>query len=586
MGILVSDVITLPPPESQEVLTAEPDWSCVDEDQLSRTELQLLQKICDLLPVGVTARAEDGRVLLANALARLQFGSPLGADCQQGAAAPPCAAGIQKSAEAGRTLLIGQTTAQIDSTPVVLYTSVDITEQKNREDDLARRAYVDHLTGLPNQCSLQAAAEELLRLDGIAHKFALAFLDIDNFKHINDYYTHAVGDELLKQVAQRIASHLRPTDTLGRISGDEFLLLLFPLHDETAGATADVIMRSLKEPFFIEGFEIFTSASLGMSIYPDHGDTYESLRRNADTAMYVVKRAGKGAASIFDAEAGRKVAQRMGQEQRLRLAVKDRHFRCAFQPKVDIRTEEVVGVEALVRLFDDDGTINPPAEFINLAVELGLIDDITLLVLDNVVSFIEALDDAFGTNISVSINLAAKQANDTRFMHFFCDHLERTGHGHRFVVEVTEDAFVAKSAFQQDSVPLLHQLGARVSIDDFGTGFSSLSVLSEITADEIKIDKSFITNVHQRPRNQMVLRAVEALANALGMSVVVEGVETFEELAYLQAATNIRYGQGYYFAKPLFVKELAPSRWLTGEPSELRAPRAIGTRGVRQRSRY
>jgi EAL domain-containing protein (putative c-di-GMP-specific phosphodiesterase class I) len=189
---------------------------------------------------------------------------------------------------------------------------------------------------------------------------------------------------------------------------------------------------------------------------------------------------------------------------------------------------------------------------------LGLIDELTHLVLAEIMKSIDLIDETFGTSASISINVAAKQAGNPEFMTAFARAIEETGCPQRFIVEVTEDAFVAKSHFQDDILPLFRRLGIGISIDDFGIGYSSLSALADITADEIKIDRSFITDIHRRPRSQGILRAIESLSEALGMTVIAEGVETFEELAYLQAATKIRYAQGYYFSKPIFLDEMRP----------------------------
>src|SRR5262249_10825357 len=246
-------------------------------------------------------------------------------------------------------------------------------------------------------------------------------------------------------------------------------------------------------------------------------------------------------------------------EQSLRLAILEKRFCCAFQTKVDIRTQEIKGIEALVRLRDDDGVIQAPGTFINLAVELGLIDELTHLVLAEIVKSIDLINETFGPNTLISINVAAKQAGNVDFMRSFAQALEATGFPRRFMIEVTEDAFVAKSHFQEQILPIFRKLGVGISIDDFGIGYSSLSALADITADEIKIDRSFITDIHKRPRSQGILRAIESLSEALGMNVVAEGIETFEELAYLQAATRIRCAQGYYFSRPIFLEELKPA---------------------------
>lgn len=455
----------------------------------------------------------------------------------------------------------------ISNRQLVLSSSVDISHQKAVEEELFRCAYYDELTGLPTRRVIEQRVNSLVREEERPARFAVAFLDIDNFKHINDYYGHASGDRLLIEVARRLSLGLRATDMLSRISGDEFLLLLNPVQSDAELAEyIEFLLQRLKAPFFIEGSELFASASIGVSIYPDHGDSYEVLRQNADTAMYQIKNETKGGAAIFDSGMQHEALIRMEVEQSLRLAILDKRFCCAFQPKVDIRTQQVKGIEALVRLRNDDGIIQAPGTFVDLAIELGLIDDLTHLVLAEITASIDLIDDTFGAGVSISINVAAKQAGNVVFMTSFARALEETGCATRFIVEVTEDAFVAKTRFQTEVLPVLRKLGVRISIDDFGTGYSSLSALADITADEIKIDRSFIVDIHKRPRSQGVLRAIESLGEALGMAVIAEGVETFEELAYLQAATGIKYAQGFYFSEPVFLEDLKPGKREVSKP--------------------
>ena len=244
---------------------------------------------------------------------------------------------------------------------------------------------------------IEHRANSLLRRDEPPAEFALAFLDIDNFKHINDYYGHAIGDALLVEVAKRLGLDLRESDMLSRISGDEFLLLLNPIQSQQEVAEyIQFILQRLRAPFFIDGSEIFASTSIGVSLYPEHGRSYEVLRQNADIAMYRVKNDGKGSAAFFDASMEREALARMKVEQSLRLAILEKRFCCAFQAKVDIRTQEIKGIEALVRLRDDEGVIQAPGTFINLAVELGLIDELTHLVLAEIVKSIDLINETFG----------------------------------------------------------------------------------------------------------------------------------------------------------------------------------------------
>jgi diguanylate cyclase (GGDEF)-like protein/PAS domain S-box-containing protein len=543
----------------------------------------LLRQIVDHLPIGVTVQDDSGRFILANALAATNLATP--ADLLLGASPgdflPEAEAasrreweqniihqretiateGIVPGDDGERTWLTWHKPVNILDRTLLMSSSVDITEHKQVERALVERAHIDQLTGLPNRILIQEQVDTIVHNDDGRRRFALAFIDVDNFKHINDYYSHAVGDGLLVKIGQRISRRLRPGDVLARISGDEFLLLLDPFDDDgEVRSIIDGVLDDLKQPFHIDAFEVFSSCSIGVSVYPDHGRSYEALRRNADNAMYRAKHVAKGGAVFFDLEMGRAMTTQMEVEQRLRLAIRDQRFCCAFQPKVDIHTHDVVGVETLVRWRDDDGEIHPPGNFIGLAVELGLINPITNFVLADAIASMDRLDAAFGPGVTVSINVAAAQANDLEFMQSFAGAIKDSGCAERIIVELTEDAFIAKGDFQTKVLPILREIGVRVSIDDFGTGYSSLSTLADITADEIKIDRSFISSIHERPRNQIVLRAIESLGHALGMTIVAEGVETYEELAYLHATTRIRYAQGYYFARPIFLEDLSNAK--------------------------
>jgi diguanylate cyclase (GGDEF)-like protein len=538
-------------------------------------EPSILKDVLRMLPSGVTVQDEQGRSLLVNDAAAAQLGIAVGE-----LAAPDSKELIHRREtgvellRAGRSavteeqvtkgdvkqvFLTAHRPVRIAERNLLLSSSADISEQKAFEDQLFRSAYYDELTDLPARCVIEHRANSLLQRDEAQDRFALAFLDIDNFKHINDYYGHAIGDALLTEVAKRVGLNLRESDMLSRISGDEFLLLLNPIQSEQEVAEyIHFVLQRLRAPFFIDGSEIFASTSIGVSLYPDHGRSFDVLCQNADIAMYSIKNDGKGAAAFFDAGMEREALARMKVEQSLRLAILEKRFCCAFQAKVDIRTQDIKGIEALVRLRDDAGVIQAPGTFINLAVELGLIDELTHLVLAEIVKSIDLINETFGPDTSISINVAAKQAGNPEFMRRFALALEATGYPKRFMIEVTEDAFVAKTHFQDEILPMFRKLGVGVSIDDFGIGYSSLSALADITADEIKIDRSFITDIHKRPRSQGILRAIESLSEALGMTVIAEGIETYEELAYLQAATNIRYAQGYYFSRPIFLEELKP----------------------------
>jgi cyclic di-GMP phosphodiesterase Gmr len=558
------------------------------DDGESASELNILRDVLRMLPNGVTVQDEHGRVLLANHAAAAQL--PIGADRivdhehRRETAREALRSGktmvVEESfaREGGRQVfLTSHQPVRIADRDLLLSSSADITDQKAFEDQLFRSAYYDELTDLPNRRVIEHRVNKLLQARDTSG-FALAFLDVDNFKHINDYYGHAIGDALLVEVARRIGLNLRASDMLSRISGDEFVLLLHPVQgQEEVTEFIRFMLERIKAPYFIDGSEIFASTSIGVSLYPEHGRSYDALRHNADIAMYRVKNAGKGTAAFFDDSMEREAQARMKVEQSLRMAILEKRFCCAFQPKVDIRTRDIKGIEALVRLRDDQGVIQAPGTFINLATELGLIDELTHLVLAEIVKSIDLINDTFGHDTKISMNVAAKQAGNADFMRRFAQALEQTGFPKRFMIEVTEDAFVTKTLFQDEILPILRKIGVGISIDDFGIGYSSLSALADITADEIKIDRSFITDIHKRPRSQGILRAIESLSEALGMTVVAEGIETHEELTYLQAATRIRYAQGYYFFRPIFLEDLRPA---TPQKSESRG--SLASRPVQE----
>jgi diguanylate cyclase (GGDEF)-like protein/PAS domain S-box-containing protein len=406
-------------------------------------------------------------------------------------------------------------------------------------------------------------------------KFALAHINVDNFRYFNDCYGRDQADELLEKIGHRIRMRIRASDKLIRLAGDEFLLFINPFDSrERATQILERVFDELKYPFQIQGNELFGSFSMGVSVYPEDGREFEILRKNAEVAMRHAKRAERGKLMFFDDELNQADASRMRAEQLLRLAIRDRKFCCAFQPKIDISSHRIVGFETLVRWRDADGEIHLPGEFIDLAMELGLIDQITNIVLEIALSSIEPLDAVFGSHTSFSINIASQLAAKTEFMLPFARALEESGYSERIILEFTEESFISRGLFQTRVVPVLQDIGVRISIDDFGVGYSSLSTLADISANELKIDRTFISEIHARPRNQSILRAITSIADSLKMTVVAEGVETYEELAYLHGATNIKLVQGFYFSKPLYLNDLSSAKRFFAEnghvASELR----------------
>lgn len=433
----------------------------------------------------------------------------------------------------------------------------DLTEKlKSSEERLRFRANHDQLTGLPNRSYVQELVNEKITRKQPGQKLALAFIDLDEFKRVNDLHGHAAGDALLREFAARVQSEVRDTDVFGRISGDEFVIAIDPVKRRSDVASIiDRVRARIQRPLDTQGAEIRPSASIGIAFYPTHGTDYETLRRHADLAMYRAKTVSKGSVSFFTHDLGRQASDRLNLEHRLKEAVSAREFRCALQKKVDTRTGTIVGFEALVRWVDNGGDVRMPEEFLPLAVELGLINDITMLVVDDLVRHLPELEAMFGSTVRYGINICPTQTTDIPFMLNLAQCLAAS-QPDRFILELTEESLATTEPLETHILPMLRSVGVRLSIDDFGTGYSSLSKLAALTVDELKVDRSLVTSIHERPRNQIILRAIESLSAALGMSIVAEGIETPDECKFLLENTTITIGQGFLFHRPQVLSDL------------------------------
>ena len=315
----------------------------------------------------------------------------------------------------------------------------------------------------------------------------------------------------------------------------------------------DLLIARLRDPFYVDGVEILLSASAGVSLYPAHDCAAQGLIAKAEAALTQAKRRYRGQTHLYDPATAQRALEHARLEQSLRLAIRDRSFACALQPKVDFRSGKVAGLEVLMRWRDENGEPRSPGNSIAFAVNLGLMNEMTQLLFEETLASLDAIDATFGPDLRLGFNIAAQQAGDVRFMRAFTDRLAASGQARRFMIELTEEALLRASQFQLKVAPMLREIGAKISIDDFGVGYSSLSTLAEIEADEIKVDRSFITAIHERPRNQGLLRAIESIGKALNTPVMVEGVETKDELAYLRDHTRIAVAQGYLFSKPVVI---------------------------------
>ncbi len=428
----------------------------------------------------------------------------------------------------------------------------DNSERHAFEAKLTHLATHDALTGLPNRVLFNdRLAQELAHASRDDHTVAILFLDLDRFKHINDTLGHNIGDQLLQAVADRLKNCLRGEDTLARLGGDEFLLILPHLNNtEGAAIVAQNILQLLKQPFSTAGQELFISASIGIAFYPHDGSETSELVKNADTAMYVAKSMGGSNFQFSSQQMNAMTTARFEMESMLRHALERDELLLHYQPQVDTRTKRIVGVEALLRWQHPQLGLVPPADFIPLAEETGLIIPISEWVLRNACTQCKAWQDE-GYDITVAVNLCARQFTHSDLLVLIREILEQTAlEPQHLELELTESMVMQHG---EETIAILHQLkelGLRLSLDDFGTGYSSLSYLRRFPIDTLKIDRSFVQDITDEADGGILASAIIAMAHGLKMNVIGEGVETAEQLAYLQAHRCDTI-QGYYFSKPL-----------------------------------
>ena len=428
----------------------------------------------------------------------------------------------------------------------------DNSERHAFETKLAHLATHDSLTGLPNRALYNdRLAQALAHASRNDHTVAIMFLDLDRFKTINDTLGHNIGDQLLQAVSDLLKNCLRGEDTLARLGGDEFTLILPHLNNTEGAATvAQNILRTLERPFSIAGQELFISASIGVAFFPYDGSEARDLVKNADTAMYAAKNLGGNNVQFFSRQMTTMTSTRFEMEHSLRHALERKELLLYYQPQVDTRTQRIVGVEALLRWQHPELGLVPPSDFIPLAEETGLIIPISEWVLRTACMQAKAWHDD-GHEISMAVNLCARQFAQPDLLTLVMKTLEETRMEPKYLeLELTESMVMQHG---EETIATLHQLkslGLRLSLDDFGTGYSSLSYLRRFPIDTLKIDRSFIQDIAADPGNGVLASAIVAMAHSLKMGVIAEGVETAEQLAYLQEH-HCETFQGYYFSKPL-----------------------------------
>ncbi|WP_282939827.1 EAL domain-containing protein [Paenibacillus sp. RC67] len=429
-------------------------------------------------------------------------------------------------------------------------------ELKDKNAEIEFRANYDFLTGLPNIRLFNEHFKntlESVKKDGSS--IAVLFLDLDRFKWINDTFGHSSGDYLLKEVAQRIAGIAGGNEMGSRIGGDEFVLLLPGYSREATEQKVQQILQLLSRPALYEGQELSVTPSIGISMFPCDGEDIDTLVKNADIAMYRAKEQGRNNFQFYALEMKDKIVRRAALEKGLRKALERNEFTLYYQPQVDLNTGEIVGVEALVRWIHPENGLISPLEFIPLAEETGLIAPMGEWILYTACKQNKLWQEKGFPPMRVSVNLSARQIQQQNLVDYVRQVLEETGlEPTQLEMEITESIAMYNEDYVIGKLNSLKQLGIQIAIDDFGTGYSSLNYLNKFPIDTLKIDKSFISQVKNSSDNMEIIMTILAMARNLKLKVIAEGVETIEQLRFLQN-NKCNEAQGYYFSKPLSVDD-------------------------------
>ncbi len=429
----------------------------------------------------------------------------------------------------------------------------DITDRKQAEAKISQLAYHDTLTGLINRFSLQGQLDQALAMARREQRaLAVIFLDLDRFKAINDTMGHAVGDQLIMEVASRLRDNVRDSDIVARLGGDEFVVVLTEVDDANAAArVADKILQAVAQRYRIAEKELHSTVSIGLAFYPDDGEDAETLMKNADTAMYHAKSRGRNNVQFFTAEMNQAAVKRLMLDHDLREAVVNRQFELHYQPQLDGRDGRTVGVEALVRWRHPRDGLVSPAVFIPVAEETGLILPLGEWVLDEACRQLRAWRDQGIRDVTMAVNLSAHQLHSPLLLSHVSQALDKYGlAGSDLELEVTESVAMHDPDASISQLRALRDLGVRLSIDDFGTGYSSLSYLKLLPIHTLKLDQSFVRDIETDSNDVAICTATIALAHSLGLAVVAEGVET-EAQRLLLASHQCDAMQGYLFSRPL-----------------------------------
>jgi len=426
------------------------------------------------------------------------------------------------------------------------------------ENDLKRMAWYDPVTRLPNRNLFQQRLREALQTAQTErHGVALLFIDLDNFKLVNDTLGHDAGDALLICIGERLRSLLRQGDTVCRMGGDEFVILLQPARHDDAEAVARRALETIAHPVTVHDQQVYVGGSIGIAHYPDDGQDAVALLRCADTAMYQAKESGRNTFQFYTPEMNLKALQHFAIETSLRQALEKNEMRLYYQPLVDVETRAILGVEALLRWKSAEFGTFASGEFIAIAEQSGLINQLGTWALNEACRQMRAWRDAGLDDLTVAVNLSPRQFHTGDMVDLVRKALASSGlEPGMLELEITESVLIKYNAEAIDKLNELGQLGVKLAIDDFGTGYSSLSYLKRLPIHRLKIDKSFVRESHIDPDDAAIASAIIGMAKGLGIGVTAEGVENEEQLAFLKQA-GCQIVQGYYFGTPLPADDLA-----------------------------
>jgi diguanylate cyclase (GGDEF)-like protein len=436
---------------------------------------------------------------------------------------------------------------------------INITEQKRVASQLAHSAEHDFLTGLPNRVLLNDRVSQAVAVSTRYKKeFAVLFLDVDGFKHINDSLGHPMGDKLIQSIAKRLVDCVRISDTVSRQGGDEFIVLLSEVDGpQDTAIAARRILQAVAEPHTIDQHELHVTTSIGVSVYPNDGSDAETLIKNADTAMYQAKDNGRQSYQFFTAAMNLRAVERQSIEESLRRALERQEFTLHYQPKINLNTGMITGAEALLRWTHPIRGAVSPGEFIPVAEACGLIVPISRWVLEEACKQNRAWAEARLPPLTMAVNISGMEFRNESFLTGVLAVLEKTGLDPTLLeLELTESVLMTRAESTESILKALRALGVRLAVDDFGTGYSSLSYLGKFPIDALKIDQSFVRQITIAPDETTIVAAIISLGRSLKLTVIAEGVETREQLAFLRAQ-HCDEAQGYYFSGPVLPQQFA-----------------------------